>query len=95
MTRALDVQVTEDRARSLLDQRINSVRALVTARQHLDEVRAAVSNAEITAAKAFRAALADGWIADELRKLGLEEPARTTKGRRRNQAVNASRETAS
>lgn len=67
----------------MLDNRINSVRALVTARQALDELREQIADAEAADVKAYRAALSDGWSADELHKLGLDEPDKKQRVRRR------------
>ncbi|HQA79103.1 MAG TPA: hypothetical protein PLL50_12230, partial [Propionicimonas sp.] len=75
-------QTTETKARKLLDSRINSVRELVTARQSLDELREQLAAAEAADVKAYRAALSDGWSADELRKLGLDEPDKKQRVRR-------------
>ena len=78
-----DVQAAEAKARELLDNRITSVRALVLARQALDDLRAQVAAAEATDVRAYRAALADGWTAEDLRKLGLDEPAKSQRVQRR------------
>ncbi len=83
MASTLDAQTTETKARKLLDNRINSVRELVTARQSLDELREQLAAAEAADVKAYRAALSDGWSADELRKLGLDEPDKKQRVRRR------------
>ncbi len=83
MASTLDAQTTETKARKLLDSRINSVRELVTARQSLDELREQLAAAEAADVKAYRAALSDGWSADELRKLGLDEPDKKQRVRRR------------
>jgi hypothetical protein len=83
MASTLDTHTTESKARELLDHRINSVRALVTARQALDELHEQIAAAEAADVKAYRAALSDGWSADELRKLGLDEPDKKQRVRRR------------
>jgi hypothetical protein len=83
MASTLDAQTTESKARALLDNRINSVRELVTARQALDDLREQIAAAEAEDVKAYRAALSDGWSADELRKLGLDEPEKKQRVRRR------------
>ncbi|MCH8614402.1 hypothetical protein [Arsenicicoccus dermatophilus] len=79
----LDTHTAEQKARELLESRITSVRALVTKRAELDHLRAQVAAAETEDAKAYRAALADGWTPDELRKLGIDEPTKHTRTRRR------------
>ena len=83
MASTLDTHTTESKARELLDHRINSVRALVTARQALDELHEQLAAAEAADVKAYRAALSDGWSADELRKLGLDEPDKKQRAHRR------------
>ncbi len=60
---------------------------MVKSRQTLDEHRASVLAAEVEDVKAYRAALSDGWSADELRKLGLDEPAKQQHVRRRGPAA--------
>lgn len=79
MATKLDLTATETRARELLNARVDSVRALVLARQALVDLAAAES--EDT--RAYRAALNDGWSADELKKLGVDEPAKQARVRRR------------
>lgn len=86
MASTLDAHTTESKARELLDNRINSVRTLVTARQAVADLREQISDAEAEDVKAYRAALADGWSADELRKLGLDEPDKKQRVRRRTAA---------
>lgn len=83
MAPSLDAQATEAKARELLDSRITSVRHLVKSRQTLDDHRAVIEAAEVEDVKAYRAALSDGWSVDELRKLGLDEPAKQQRTRRR------------
>lgn len=83
MASTLDAQTTESKARELLENRINSVRALVTARQALTDLRDQIGDAETADVKAYRAALSDGWSADELRTLGLDEPDKKQRVRRR------------
>ncbi len=83
MASTLDPQTAEAKARQLLDNRITSVRVLVTSRQTLADLRDRLTAAETDDATAYRAALADGWSADELRKLGLDEPEKKQRMRRR------------
>ena len=75
MAHDLDPDTTETRARQLLDKRITSVRTLVTTRQAVTDLRAQLDTAERDDAAAYQAALRDGWTADELKQLGLPEPA--------------------
>lgn len=83
MTPVPDPHAAEAKARQLLDQRIGSVRTLVTARQALADLRKQVSEAEAADMKAYRTALAEGWSRDELRQLGLDDagPRRASKRR--------------
>lgn len=87
MARELDLEAAESKARELLDARISSVRGLVRAAQAEAEVRAQVQAAEREHAKAYAAALGDGWTADELRKLGLPDPERKGRAPRRRSAT--------
>ena len=69
--RGLSVEDAQRQARAILDARINSVTALVTARQDLVELREQIEQrADV---RLYGAAIADGWTADELRRLGLAE----------------------
>lgn len=86
MTSALDAKHIETQARALVDSRMNSIRSLVTTRQALAELRAQVGAAEAQDVKAYRAALGDGWTADELRRIGLDEPAKKARARKRTAA---------
>lgn len=83
MSSPLDADTTESKARELLDKRMHSVRALVAARQALDELREQVAAVEAADVRAYRAALTDGWSPDELRTLGLDEPDKKQRVRRR------------
>ena len=77
MAHDLDPDTTAQRARDLLDKRIQSVRELVIKRQAVTDLRAQLDTAERDDATAYTAALRDGWTPDELKTLGLPEP--TTK----------------
>lgn len=87
MARELDVEAAETKARELLDARISSVRGLVLAAQAEAEVRAQMQSAEREHAKAYAAAISDGWTPDELRKLGLQDPERKARAPRRRSAT--------
>lgn len=80
------------------DDRINAIRALGEARQGLDEARAkgarriadverevaaTTSAAEREDVKKYNAALAAGWTADELKRIGYTEPEKTKRARRK------------
>lgn len=87
-----------DRAKRVLDDRIDSIRTAVEARQNLADVRTEtdqqraqleaqisqrVGDAERADVKAYNAAVSAGWSADELRKIGLPEPDKKARTRRR------------
>lgn len=87
-----------DRARRVLDDRIDTIRQAVEARQHVTDVREEtdreraeleariaqrVGDAERADVKAYNAAVSAGWSADELRKIGLPEPEKKARARRR------------
>lgn len=82
-TRELSIEQAEQQARALLDARIESVRRLVTQRQRLADLHEQVAEAEREDVRLYSAALSDGWTADELRRLGLSEPEKKARGRRR------------
>ncbi len=87
-----------DRAKRVLDARIETIRKAVEARQHVADVREEtdreraaleariaqrVGDAERADVKAYNAAMSAGWSADELRKIGLPEPDKKARTRRR------------
>lgn len=74
MVTKLDAETAEAKARELLDNRIDAVRELVRSRQALADLQEQVERAQDEDLKCYRAALSGGWSADELRKLGIEEP---------------------
>ena len=67
-------------ARKLLDSKIESVTALVKARQRVTDLKEQLSEAEREDKRAYVRATKDGWSTDQLKKLGLENGAA---GRRR------------
>lgn len=75
-----DIESTRNRARALLDSRIESVTDLVTARQRVADLQKQLTEAERDAKRAYVRATKDGWSAEELKKLGLE-PAMAGRGR--------------
>lgn len=83
MATTLDLETAERQARELLDSRIVSVRELVIARQRLAELRDQVDAAERDDVRLYSAAVSAGWSTDELRKLGLAEPEKKARARRR------------
>lgn len=76
MVTKLDAEAAEAKARELLDNRIDAVRELVRSRQALADLQEQVALAQDEDLKRYRAALSGGWSTEELRKLGIEEPAK-------------------
>lgn len=81
--RGLSVEDAQRQARALLDGRITSVTALVHARQQLADLREQIEQAEREDVRLYSAAITDGWTADELRRLGLAEPEKKARVRKR------------
>jgi hypothetical protein len=77
----ISIEQAQTQARALLDTRIESVTALVKARQRVADLKEQLAEAEKDDKRAYVRATKDGWSADELKKLGLENSAA---GRRRN-----------
>jgi flagellar biosynthesis/type III secretory pathway protein FliH len=78
----MSIEETQEQARNLLNSRIESVTALVKARQRITDLHEQLTEAEREDKRAYVRATKDGWSADELKKLGLETGAAAT--RRRN-----------
>lgn len=76
----MNLEDTQEQARKLLNSRIESVTALVKARQRVADLKEQLAEAEREDKKAYVRATKDGWSPDELKKLGLESAAA---GRRR------------
>lgn len=91
MVSTVNMTDAEAKARELLDGRIKSVRELVSTRQRITDIRADLAAAEAEDARAYQAALSDGWSADELKRLGLGEPPKKPRARRRTTSTMASR----
>ena len=83
MTTAPTADGVEAAARALLDDRMTAVRALADTRAGLTRAREAVVDAERADAAAYAAAQRAGWTDTELKRLGLEAPARRSPGRPR------------
>ncbi|MBE0011550.1 hypothetical protein [Arthrobacter sp. AET 35A] len=79
----ISVEQTQDQARRLLDSKIESVTALVKARQRVADLKEQLVEAEKDDKRAYVRATKDGWTTDQLKSLGLENSAA---GRRRNAA---------
>lgn len=83
MTKSLDIEATAAAARALLDDRVESVRELVKARQRVTDLREQLADAEREDARAYQVAQNKGWGQDELRKLGIADPEKVTRVRKR------------
>jgi hypothetical protein len=68
----LDIEQTRNQARALLDSRIESVTALVKARQRVADLKEQLADAERDDKRSYVRATKDGWSTEELKKLGLE-----------------------
>lgn len=77
------MEQAERRARELLDNRMESVRVLVRAQQGVSDAEARMHEALVEKSTAWRSAVQNGWSAEELKKLGIDEPPRVRKPRRR------------
>lgn len=82
MALELDPEQTEQKMRELLEARMQSVRALVTSRQAVVDLRAQLAEAEAADAKKYSSALSDGWSETELRKLGITPADQKPRARR-------------
>lgn len=71
----ISIEKTQEQARALLNSRIESVTALVKARQQVADLKEQLAEAERADKRAYVRATKDGWSADELKKLGLENNA--------------------
>lgn len=76
----ISIEQTQQQARAILDSRIDSVTELVKSRQRVTELKEQLAEAEREDKRAYVRATKDGWSAEELKKLGLENGAA---GRRR------------
>ena len=76
----IDIEQTKDQARKLLNSRIDSITDLVKTRQRVADLKAQLVDAERDDKRAYARATKDGWSADELKKLGLDNTA-PAKGR--------------
>lgn len=76
------MESAERKAREILDQRIDSVRAVVRAQHDTARLREQLTESERESARLYRAALNEGWTETELKKLGITETGAKA-GRRR------------
>lgn len=75
----LSIESTQEKARQLLNSRIESVTALVQARQRIADLKEQLTEAEREDKRAYVRATRDGWSEEELKKLGLEATAKRRK----------------
>ena len=75
-------EAVEQAARAMNDKRLESVRALVTARQRLTEAQGADQAAYAAARKA-------GWTTDQLAELGISEPTKPARAKARRVRIQA------
>jgi hypothetical protein len=71
----ISIENTQEKARQLLNSRIESVTALVQARQRIADLKEQLAEAEREDKRAYVRATRDGWSEEELKKLGLENAA--------------------
>ena len=71
----ISIENTQEKARQLLNSRIESVTALVQVRQRVADLKEQLAEAEREDKRAYVRATRDGWSEEELKKLGLENAA--------------------
>ncbi len=70
-----------DRARRLLDPRLETIKELATTRAACNDARAAAEKAETADARAYAAAIKAGWTEADLRSVGFDAPRKRLPGR--------------
>ena len=105
MVKVLSPEEAVERARRAQEGRIDAIRGLAEARQatadaaedaarKLADVKretdALIAEAERADVRAYNAAMAAGWSADELRKVGFDEPEKKKRVARRSRVPKAS-----
>lgn len=84
MVKINDPAKAEDAAQQLLEGRMNYVRRAIEARSALDDAHEALREAEKQDAAAYNSAIkTGGWTEDELRKIGLNQPAKVKRVQQR------------
>lgn len=83
MATQIDAQKIEHELQQRLNNRMDSVRALVNSRQAVAEAREALNAVENEDVQHYMDALNAGWTADELRASGLPEPEKKLRVRKR------------
>ena len=86
----ISIESTQEKARQLLNSRIESVTALVQARQRIADLKEQLAEAEREDKRAYVRATRDGWSEEELKKLGLENAAAKRRKRAAVQPVKTS-----
>lgn len=86
----ISIEQTQQQARALLDSRIESVTALVKARQRVTDLKEQLAEAEREDKRAYVRATKDGWSTEELKKLGLENGAAAKRGTARRATASSS-----
>ena len=86
----ISIETTQEKARQLLNSRIESVTALVQARQRIADLKEQLAEAEREDKRAYVRATRDGWSEEELKKLGLENAAAKRRKRSTAQPVTSS-----
>lgn len=71
-----------ERARALQDSKIEAVRVLAESNQEVSDARERAAAAERNYARVHGAALAAGWTAEELRKIGFSDTEKKPRARR-------------
>lgn len=71
----ISIEQAQAQARALLDSRIESVTALVKARQRVADLKEQLAEAEKEDKRTYVRATKEGWSEDELKKLGLDNNA--------------------
>lgn len=85
----ISVESTQEKARQLLNSRIESVTALVKARQQIVDLKEQLAEAEREDKRAYIRATRDGWSPEELKKLGLESSVAGRRRKTRNPSTDA------
>lgn len=86
MTAEHVIESAERKARELLDQRIESVRAVIRAQHYATTLREQLAEADRESGRLYRPAINDGWTEAELKKLGITESGPKASRRRSAQA---------
>lgn len=83
MAQTMNPQEAAQKARQLLDARVEKVETVTSAARRLEEAQAALEEASKEYASAWAEAEKAGWAPSELRQFGLSDPTRKRPGRPR------------